>query len=1128
MSQSQTASVPFSKKRWPKVIAVLVLLVVGFLVALPYAVRYSLERWLVNNGAQSAEIQKVRLNLFAGTAAIDGLQVKLHDDVTIADENLHLDFKLSSLFKKEGYLETGTLSGLILDIELNDNGALRIGSISIFPSSSEETEEPAPENDAGWLFRASHVELKDCLVRFTMPKLQKTIHIDHAVLSNITTGSSSQPSHLELQGRINDAPLSLELDRIDLSSGVVVGGHIKVDDYRLGYLQKLLEIFLDPFAGSISLDGKIQFSLSDEEEIAAKYEGTINAVETDIGSPDFSTKSPSVTYKGTVQYEQDADINIVIDVDGILQGEDVAVGVPPANLDLLEKQLQLKGKTRVSITDGVAVVTDADLSSGDFALNLPGMKVNESGLDWQGHVEYRMEGGSDRQTIITDGKFAIRKPAYSFDSKGFSLHTDTKQASWQGKVDIDLGIDDEPITILVDGLMNGDNHQLTIPELLELKEDSFLADGETRITIGRDIKVSHESRQLQIDNTSVAIAGTTSSSGSLSWQGQSDYLLATGNTSVVSLDGTLKGTNLATMLEEQKIRIQQQDLNLTAHKAQLKIGKQIKFGGKASLLANKLQVESDDSPLILLEKTAVQGLTGTADGGLRVDTVTLSNLEVPATESQPIGVSVPEITLKNLASADFTGATVDTLHIKNSTVLDSQSKTLLAKVDTITGSKIKVEQPLKVSLDSLTTSKGAFLTKNGKKAKPEVTLNKLKAGTIAWSLDEGFFCDKITLDALQGKYTRVKSPAGKKKKAASKQKQKKEKTAPPPVTINTIAVTGKSGFQFIDKATSVPFQTALVLETVKINNIDFSKPKTPFTYKVKGKFDNYAPLDISGSCAPFGKKFLIESKIHLRNYSLEKLSPYVIDAIGTKFVKGQLNVTSDLKISGGKLDLKNNLVFQQGKSETVSEEMLAKLNNELPVPLDMALTMLRDNKGDIDLNVPVSGPLNHLSVNPTDILVTALSKAIAVSVTPYLAYTVLGPAGALAYVGLKVGQAVIDADLPHLEFAEGESELTDGHKEILKGIGKKIKKDKDQDYSICSRALIWEVSGNVKRDAQTQQKILKDNAARKELRDIADKRAQNVHGYLLDNFSIKEDNLLICEPGINFEPKGKPTVGFRK
>ncbi|MBW1749289.1 MAG: DUF748 domain-containing protein [Deltaproteobacteria bacterium] len=1066
MPKNQKESIPFSKKRWPKVIAVLVFLVICFLLALPYAVRYGLERWLVNNGAQSAEIQKVRINLFTGTAAIDGLKVKLHDDVTLGEDNLHLDFKLSSLFKEEGRLETGTLSGLILDIELSEDGSLRIGSVSTSLSSAEETEEPAPKSDAGWIFRANHIELKDCLVRFTMPKLQKKIYVDHAVLSNITTGSSSQPGHLELQGRINDAPLSLELDRIELNPGIVVGGHIKVDDYRLGYLKELLEFVLDPFAGSVSLDGEFQFSLSDEEAIAAKYDGTINAVGTDIGNPYFSTKSPSATYKGTVQYEQDADINIVIDVDGILKGEDVAVGVPAASLDLVEKQLQLDGKTRISITDGVAVITDSDLKSGDFTLNLPGMKVSQSGLDWQGHVEYRLEGGSDRQTINTDGNFAIRKPAYSFDRKDFSLHTDSQQVSWQGKVDIDLGTGDEPITILVDGLIEGDNHQLTIPELLELKKDSFLADGETRITIGRGLKVSHGGRRFQIDNASVTVAGTTSS-GSLSWKGQSDYLL-TDNTSVVSLDGTLKGTKLTTLLEEQKIRIQQHELNITGHKAQLKIGKQIKFSGKASLKVDKLQVDSGDSPLVLLEKTAVHSLTGTAEGGIKVDTVTLSNLEVPATESQPIGVSVPEITLKNLASADFTGATVDTLHIKDSAVLDSKSKTLLAKVNSITGSTIKIEQPLKVSLASLTTSKGAFLKKDEKKATPEITLGKLKADTIAWSLDDGFFCDKITLNALQGRYTRVKSPPAKKKKAVHSQKQQKEKTAPSPVKINTIAVTGKSSFQFVDKATSVPFQTTLALKTVQIKNIDSSKEKSPFTYKVKGKFDNYAPLNISGSCAPFAKKFLVNSKIHLRNYSLEKLSPYVIDAIGTKFVKGQMSITSDLKIKGNKLHLKNNLVLQRIEAETVSEELQAKLNNELPVPLDMALTMLRDHKGDIDLDVPVSGTLAHLNVSPTDIIVTALSKALVVSVAPYLAYTVLGPAGALVFVGLEVGEAIINMDLPHLEFAEGESELTGGHKEILEGIGKKIQNDKDQDYSICSRALIWEASGNIKRNTQNQ------------------------------------------------------------
>jgi hypothetical protein len=194
----------------------------------------------------------------------------------------------------------------------------------------------------------------------------------------------------------------------------------------------------------------------------------------------------------------------------------------------------------------------------------------------------------------------------------------------------------------------------------------------------------------------------------------------------------------------------------------------------------------------------------------------------------------------------------------------------------------------------------------------------------------------------------------------------------------------------------------------------------------------------------------------------------------------------------------------------------------------MAFSMLRDKNGDINIDVPISGTLSDLSVNPTDIIVTALSKAITVSVTPYLAYTVLGPAGALVYVGMKAGQAIIDPNLPDLEFENGASELTDAHKKTLKAVGKSIKDDKDQDYSICSRVLVWELAGNIERNFANQQKILEDESARKELLAIAGTRAENVQKYLLKNFSIDEDHLLICSPTINFEPKGKATVSFRK
>jgi hypothetical protein len=1085
MSKNGQTSIPFIKKRWPKVIALIGLFAIGLVIALPYALRYSLERWLVSNGAQSAEIKKVNINLFTGTAGIEGLKVKLDNNVVLGDNDLQLKLKLSSLFKKEGCLETGTLSGLILDVKLFADGSMQIGSVKTSASSPEEPEQSTQKTDTSWLFRADYVELKNCLIRFSMPGLEQTIVIDQAMLSHLVTGPPDQPAHLELQGSINDSPLALKLDRIILSSDRLSAGNIKVKGYRLENLDNLLKDALGPFAGSVDLDGKIQFSLSENMAISAQYDGTIGVHNLDIGNSAFSTKSPSISYKGSIHYEQSPDLDIDIDVNGLLRGDNVKVGVPAASLDLLEKNLQLDGKTRVTITNGVKVITDADLDLTDFKLTIPPLHVTHSGLNWQGHVEYEFAGDSGKQTILSNGEISLQKPAYGSSNDGFSLDTDIDNLAWKGLVNIDLGSRDEPLTITSDGQLNGENYQLAIPNLLDVTEDAVLVEGKTKITIGKDIDISYGGHQ-EHTGTSVKIAGTTSS-GSISWKGTAGYKLID-DISKILLDGTLKATGLDSLLEKQQLEISQDEINVTTEKTILSIGKQIQFAGKASIQADMLTVQGDGFPRIKLGKTAVHAVTGSDDGNFAADKVILSNLSV----------------------------------------LDVEDKTLLAGMEQINVDKVSVGLPLKVSVAEVTADKGTFLTKDGKKNKPQATLAGIRIKDVAWSANDGLVCDTIVLDSLFGNYSRIKTKKNNvTKKSSIKPEQVQENSNLPLVKINTISVTGKSGFTFTDKVTTVPFQTSLILKSAQIKHIDSSRPETPFTFKIKGKFDKYAPLDITGSSAPFADKLLVKSKIDIRNYSLQRLSPYVIDAIGTKFVNGQIKITSDLTINGNHLDLNNDFLLQKIKAQTVREELLAQLNNKLPVPLDMALSMLRDKKGNIDIKVPVSGPLSNLKVNPTDIIITALSKAIAISVTPYLAYTFLGPAGALAFVAMEAGETLINTDLPHLEFADSTTELTDAQKNILQSIGKKMADHKDQDYSICSKILIWELGHGIKRNFANQQKILADEAARKELLALATSRAENVKKFLLDNFSLNEDHLLICQPGINFDPKGKSSVNFR-
>jgi hypothetical protein len=62
---------------------------------------------------------------------------------------------------------------------------------------------------------------------------------------------------------------------------------------------------------------------------------------------------------------------------------------------------------------------------------------------------------------------------------------------------------------------------------------------------------------------------------------------------------------------------------------------------------------------------------------------------------------------------------------------------------------------------------------------------------------------------------------------------------------------------------------------------------------------------------------------------------------------------------------------------------------------------LSGDDGIIKLNIPIEGKLSDLDVDYTHLFVTALSESITSSVVPMLAYTALGPTGALAYFGKK-------------------------------------------------------------------------------------------------------------------------------
>lgn len=264
-------------------------------------------------------------------------------------------------------------------------------------------------------------------------------------------------------------------------------------------------------------------------------------------------------------------------------------------------------------------------------------------------------------------------------------------------------------------------------------------------------------------------------------------------------------------------------------------------------------------------------------------------------------------------------------------------------------------------------------------------------------------------------------------------------------------------------------------------------------------------------------------KVNLKNYPLSSLSPYTVQSVGTALASGQLKVKTKIVLANDVLDMDNEILLKKLETKTISPELAEELNNQLPIPLDSALSLLRDSKRNITLDVPLSGPVSELNVGVSDVLITALSKAIVPAASGYLMYA-LGPYGALAYVGMKVGENVLQVTLPPVVFVQQQNALTKEHVDYLQRVGKILQDRPNADIQLCPQVASWEFLTKEEKTAVKGAVIEVEEKKIGELLELGQQRAAAVQSLLENDYGIARNRLLLCDTKIEMEKDAVPAV----
>jgi Domain of Unknown Function (DUF748) len=299
--------------------------------------------------------------------------------------------------------------------------------------------------------------------------------------------------------------------------------------------------------------------------------------------------------------------------------------------------------------------------------------------------------------------------------------------------------------------------------------------------------------------------------------------------------------------------------------------------------------------------------------------------------------------------------------------------------------------------------------------------------------------------------------------------------------------------------------------------------------ELRGKAEGTAALEIVGKLNPLAKPLALDIKGKVRDLDLPPLSPYSIKYAGYGIKQGKLSVDVNYVVQpDGRLTAANKIVLKQLSFGDKVEGSQASL------PVKLAVALLADRNGVIDLDLPISGSLNDPQFSLGPVILKAIGNVIVKAVTaPFsLLANALGGSGSSGAVAGDAG----GGDMSTIAFAAGSATLApeararDGYKreqlterllaekrrqQAKAGVKEEIRDDEKQDEKEVAAndpALLKElyrradmpkprnVIGLVKGlpEAEMEQLLLADISVSEEaMRALAQQRGETVKNYLI-------------------------------
>jgi len=345
-----------------------------------------------------------------------------------------------------------------------------------------------------------------------------------------------------------------------------------------------------------------------------------------------------------------------------------------------------------------------------------------------------------------------------------------------------------------------------------------------------------------------------------------------------------------------------------------------------------------------------------------------------------------------------------------------------------------------------------------------------------------------------------------------------EQSPAPTFSMGSLSIEGNSALAFSDASVAPQFKIKLQPLSLTLGSINTAAPNAETALSLAANINQTGSTKLTGHLSPLADELALTLNNTLTKLELPILSPYTEQAIGYQLRRGRLSAETALVIKGDKLQVSNKLTLTKLSIKESDPEKAQGLIEQLEMPLDSALDLLRDGDDNIVFDLPVNGSLSDPQFKLGGVVKLAIGKGMKMAAMKYLT-SALQPLGTLLLAKDIVG-VIAKPRFKPLSFEAGKSELDKETYAYLDKIGDLLTSRPQLSISLCGIANNDDQLALSATPAPEQQKASGETAPvqsiKEQLYTLATARADNASAHL-NQQGVDNHQLFECNPEISPE-----------